>query len=102
MKIIDLEEQRVCVKFCFKIGKTIRHIENISARIRGRQYEPNAVLLMIQSFKMGRALTHDDSRPGRLLVNKRLQHRRSSCYITRENRCLTVQEIAEEVNISTG
>jgi hypothetical protein len=102
-EMTDIYEQCINIKFCFKLVKTftethemIKNFYGDQCKSRTRCYE------WFKRFKDGRQSSHDEPRLGRPST---------SCYdayvmqvreITRSNRRLTVQEIAEECNMMIG
>jgi len=95
----DLEEQCVCVKFCFKLGKTFTE----TFQILQQAYEEDCLSRTqcyewYQRFKSGRTSIKDDPKSGRpsSMDDDHIEKVRS---VTRENRRLTVCEVSEEVGI---
>ena len=94
-------EQRICVKFCVKIGKSVtKTIEMLKiafgeeAMCRTQTYE------WWKRFKEGRTSVDDDPRSGRPSTSKTDDNVAKVLEVIRSNRRLTVREIAEEVSIS--
>ena len=50
----DLEEQRVCVKFCFKLGKNLYgDFSDVATGSWGGLFEPYAMLRVVSAFQIG-------------------------------------------------
>src|SRR5215469_8516208 len=96
----DLEEQRVCVKFCLKLGKTFTETFQMLQQAYGedclsrtQSYE------WYQRFKSGRTSIEDDPKSGRPSSSSGDDHIEKVRSVIRENRRLTVCEVSEEVGI---
>jgi hypothetical protein len=98
-----LKEQRVCIKFCQKLGKTATETYEIlqqafreTALSRSKTFEWNSRL------KNGRTFIDDDphtGRPSTARTNETVDHVNA---VMRENRRLTIREIVDELNLSFG
>ena len=93
-------EQRICVKFCVKIGKSVTKTFEMlkiafgeEAMCRTQTYE------WWQRFKEGRTSV-DDPRSGRPSTSKTDDNVTKVREVIRSNRRLTVGEVAEDVSIS--
>ena len=98
----DLEE-RVCVKFCFKLGKTFtdtfqmfQHAYGEDCLSRTQYYE------WYQHFKSGRTSIEDDPKSGRPSSSMGDDHIEKVRSVICEIRRLTVREVSEEVCKSTS
>jgi len=96
----DLEEQRVCVKFCFKLGKTftetfqmLRQAYGEDCLSRSQRHE------WYQRFKSGRTSVEDDPKSGWPSTSMDDDHVEKVLAVIRQNRRLTVREVAEEAGI---
>ena len=96
----DLEEQRVCMKFCLKLGKTFTKTFQMLQQAYGedclsrtRCYE------RYQCFKVGRTSIEDDPKSGRPSSSTDDDHIEKVRSVIRENRRLTIREVSEEVGI---
>jgi transposase len=94
-------EQRICVKFCVKIGKSVTEtFEMLKIAFgevdicRTQTYE------WWKRFKEGRTSVDDDPRSGRPSMSKTDDNVAKVREFIRSNRRLTVREVAEEVGIS--
>ena len=92
-------EQRICVKFCVKIGKSVTETFEMlkiafgeEAVCRTQTYE------WWKRFKKGRTSVDDD--PGRPSTSKTNDNVAKVREVICSNRRLTVREVAEEVSIS--
>ena len=91
----------MCVKFCFKLGKTfvdifelLKHAYGEECKSRTQCYE------WFKRFKEGRTSVSEDSRPGRLSTSRDNRYVMRVCEVIHENRRLTVWKVTEEVGIS--
>jgi transposase len=92
--------QRICVKFCVKIEKSVTETFEMlkiafgeDAICRTQTYE------WWKRFKEGRTSVDDDQRSGRPSTSKTDDNVANVREVIRSNRRLTVREVAEEVNI---
>ena len=74
IKIADFREERACIKFCFKLGKTATECHEMLKTAFGKQ----AICLSqtfqcFSLFKAGRTSIDDDERSGRPVYSSRLQ-----------------------------
>ena len=96
-------EQRVNVKFCYKLGKTfsetfemIRTVYGDDSLSRTQCYE------WFRRFKEGRESVEDDHRSGRPSTSTDDFHVNQVNELVRSNRRLTVREMADDCDISFG
>jgi len=95
----DLEEQRVCVKFCFKLGKTFTETFQMLQQAYGEDcLSRTQCYEWYQRFKSGRTSIEDDPKSGRPSSSTGDDHIEKVRSVIRENR-LTVREVFEEVVI---
>ena len=96
-------EQRICIKFCFKIRKTTTETYQLLQQAYGEDAMGRTqVFDWFRRFKEGRTSVESDpylerpstSRNGEMIAKVRT--------IVRNNRRLTVQEIADDCGISMG
>jgi hypothetical protein len=99
----DIQEQRINIEFCFKLGNTyteahemMKNAYDDQCMSRTHCYE------CFKRFKDGRYSTYDEPRLGRPSTSCDYVHVAQVREIVRSNRRLTVREIAEECNISMG
>jgi len=85
----DPEEQRVCVKFCFKLGNTFTETFQMMQQACGEdclsrtQYHE-----WYQCFRSGRTSIEDDSKSGRLSTSIDDDHVEKILTVIRQNRRL--------------
>jgi len=96
----DLEEQRVCVKFCFKLGKTFTETFQMLQQAYGEDcLSRTQCHEWCQRFKSGRMSVEDDPKSGRPSTSMDDDHVEKVLAVSRQNRRLTVHEVFEEVGI---
>ena len=96
----DLEEQRVCVKFCFKLGKTLTETFQMLQQACGEDcLSRTQCHEWYQRFKSGRTSVEDDPKSGRPSTSMDDDHIEKVLAVIRQNRRPTVREVAEEVGI---
>ena len=96
----DLEEQRVCVKFCFKLGKTFTEtFEKLQQAYGEDCLSRTQCHEWYQRFKSGRTSIEDDPKSGRPSMSMDDDHVEKVLTLFRQNHRLTVHEVAEEVGI---
>jgi len=96
----DLEEQRVCVKFCLKLGKTFTETFQMLQQAYGEDsLSRTQCYEWYQRFKSGRTSIEGDPKSGRpssSTGDDRIEKVRS---VIHENRRLTIREVSEVVGI---
>src|SRR5215469_11371107 len=96
----DLEEQRVCVKFCFRLGKTFTETFQMLQQAYGEDcLSRTQCYEWYQRFKSGRTSIEDDPKSGWPSSSTGDDHIEKVRSVIRENRRLTVREVSEEVGI---
>ena len=99
----ELNEQRVAVKFCVKLGKSASETFNMLQTAYGDDTMKRATCFKWHArFKDGRQSITDNERPGRPSTSTDDSHVDKINTMVRENRRLTVRELAEECEISVG
>jgi len=96
-------EQRICNKFCFKIGKTATETYQLLQQAYGEDAMGRTqVFDWFRRFKEGRTSVESDPRSGRpsKLRNEELIAKVITFF--RNNRRMTVREIADDCGISVG
>lgn len=99
----SLKEQRIAVKFCAKLGKSATEtIAMLNTAYGDVAMKRTACFKWHERFKGGRQSIDDDERPGRPSTSTDDPHVDKINTLVRENRRLTVRELAEECGISVG
>lgn len=97
------EEQRVCVKFCVKLGKTFTEtFQMLQEAFRDQCLSRSRCHEWFKRFKDGRTSSADNPRSGRPSTSTDEEHVERVKTLVRSNRRLTIREMAEECNISFG
>ena len=97
----DLEEQRVCVKFCFKLGKNFTEAFQMLQQVYGKDcLSRTQCHEWYQRFKSGRTSIEDDPKSGRPSTSMGEDHIEKVHAVIRPNRRSTIREVAEVVGIS--
>ena len=92
----DLEEQCVCVKFCFKLGKTFTETFQMLKQVYGEDcLSRTQCREWYQRFKSGRTSNEDDPKTGRPSTSMDDDHVKKVLAVIRQNRRLTVREGAK-------
>ncbi|GFS77214.1 protein GVQW3 [Trichonephila clavipes] len=93
-------EQRIVVKFHFKLGKTATETYNLLKEVYGSECLSRArVFEWFKRFNDGRQDVEDDSRPGRPSTSKTDENVEKVASFIRSDRRLSIRAIAEAVNI---
>jgi len=96
----DLEEQRVCVKFCLKLGKTFTETFQMLQQAYGEDCLSHTQCYeWYQRFKSGRTSIEDDPKSGWPSSSTGDNHIEKVHSVIRENRRLTIREVSEEIGI---
>ena len=99
----DLEEQRGCVKFCFKLRKTATETWKMLQQAFGDECMSRTHCFEWYShFKTGRNSMDEDRRSGRPSTSTDDVHIDAVHDLFLQNHCLTIREIAKDVGISFG
>jgi len=94
-------EQRICIKFCFKIGKTTTETYQLLEQAYGEDAMGRTqVFDWFRRFKEGRTPVDSDLRSGRPSTSRNEEMIAKVRTIFRNNRRLTVREIADDCGIS--
>ena len=97
----EKEEQRVCIKFCFKIGKTATETFELLKMAYGNDVMGRTqVYEWFGRFSQGRVSCQSDPRSGRPSTSRNPEMVAKVCTLIRNDRRLTIREIAEECDIS--
>ena len=101
--IIDFREQRACIKFCFKLGKTVTECHEMLKTAFGEQATGRSQTFQWFSlFKAGRTSTDDDERSGRPVSSSTPEMIERVRQIIREDRRHSIDEVSMLVGISHG
>jgi transposase len=99
----ELEEQRVCVKFCCKLGKNFTETFQLLNHAYGEDFMSlTQCYEWFKRFEKGRMSVGEEPRPGRPSTSTDDDHVERVRAVIRGNRRLTVREVANEVGISIG
>ena len=90
-------EQRICIKFCFKIGKAATETYQLLQQVYGEDAMGRTqVFDWFRRFKEGRTSVESDLRSGRPSTSRNEEMIAKVRTIFRNNRRLTVREIADD------
>jgi len=96
-------QQRVCIDFCFHLGKTGAEMYEMLQAAFGESYLSRSKTFEWYScFKSGCQSFEDDPRPGRPSTSHTEETMAHVPEIIHADRCLTIREVAEEVRIAFG
>jgi len=96
-------EQRICITFCFKIGKTTSETYRLLQQAYGEDAVGRTqVFDCFRRFKEGRNSVESDPRSGRPSTSRTEEMIAKVRTIVRNNRRLTVRETADDCGISVG
>ena len=96
-------QQRVCIDFCFCLGKTgAETYYMLQAAFRESYLSRSKTFEWYSRFKSGRRSFEDDPRPGRPSTSHTEETVARVREIIRADRRLTIREVAEEVRIAFG
>jgi hypothetical protein len=97
----DLEEQRVCEKFCLKLAKTFTETFQMLKRVYGEDcLSYTQCYEWYQCSKSGRTSTEDKPKTGWPSTSTDSDHVEKVRVVIHENHRLTVFEVSEEVGIT--
>jgi AraC-like DNA-binding protein len=95
-----LKEQRVCIKFCQKLGKTVTETyEMLQQAFEETAFSRSKTLERCSRFENGRKSIDDDPHTGRPSTARTNE---TADRVNAGNRSLTIREIADELNLSFG
>ncbi|GFU10946.1 protein GVQW3 [Trichonephila clavipes] len=96
-------DQRICIKFCFKLGKTGTKTYEMMKTAFGNEAMTHArVFDGFRRFKEGRQSVNSDTRSGRPSTSRNEHKIAQVKAVGLSDHRLTVQEIAQECHISVG
>ena len=97
------KEQRVCIKFCVNLGKSATEtLEMIQQGFGDQSLSRAQVFQWHARFKTGRTSVDDDERTGRPTSCTTPETVARIQKIIRQDRRLTIRDIAEEVEVGYG
>jgi len=97
------KEQRVCIKFCANLGKRATEtLEMIQQGFRDQSLSRAQVFQWHARFKTGRTSVDDDERTGRPTSCTTPENVARIQELLRQDRRLTIRDIAEEVEVGYG
>lgn len=96
-------EQRVNIKFCFKLKKNAQDAHEMLRLVYGEEVMTlKTVYKWYERFKSGNESLEDSERIGRPLSSKKIENVQKVADMVRSNRRLTIREISEDLSISYG
>ena len=96
----DFHEQRICVKMCFKLGKSFSEtFEMLKQAFEDEAMGRTQSHKWYIRFKEGRTSTNDNERSGRSSTSKNEENIQKVRKVIRSNCRLTIREVAEEAGI---
>ena len=99
----DLREQRACIKFCFKLGKTATECYEMLKTAFGEQAMGRSQTFQwVSQFKAGRTSTDDNERSGRPVSSTMTEMIERVQQIIPEDRRRTIDEVSMLVGIRRG
>jgi len=99
MSELELEQQ-MNITFLVKLGKGGNKIREMLQQVYGdNAMKKTAVYKWVKSFSEGRESVTDEERSGQPATSRTVENIAKICQIVRENRWLTIRNIAEQVNI---
>jgi len=103
IEISDFREERACIKFCFKLGKTATECYELWKTAFGEQAMGRSQTFQwFARFKAGRTSTDDDERSGRPVSSSMPEMIERVRQIIREDRRRNIDDISMLVGISHG
>lgn len=97
----EKSEQRACVKFCFKTGKTASETyELLKTAFGDKCLSRSNVFIWFNRFKNGRESVEDEPRSGRPSTSKTDDNVVKVRDLVRSDRRLTIREMSDELNLS--
>ncbi|PNF29661.1 hypothetical protein B7P43_G15773 [Cryptotermes secundus] len=99
----DLREQRVCIKFCFKLGKTAAETHQMLKQAFGENsLGQTKTYNWYKRFKNGRTLTDDHDRSGRPSTGKTPENVAKVRNLILQDHRLTIQDLYNTLGLSYG
>ncbi|PNF28249.1 hypothetical protein B7P43_G06650 [Cryptotermes secundus] len=99
----DLREQRVCIKFCFKLGETAAEMHQMLKQVfSDNSLGQTQTYDWYKSFKNGRTLTDDDDRSGRPPTGKTPENVAKVRDLILQDSRLTILDLCNTLGLSYG
>ncbi|PNF38892.1 hypothetical protein B7P43_G09916 [Cryptotermes secundus] len=99
----DLREQRVCIKFCFKLGKTAAETHQMLKQAFGENsLGQTQTYNWYKRFKNGQTLTDDDNRSGRPLTGKTPENVAKDRDLVLQDHQLIIEDLSNTLGLSYG
>ncbi|GFV36691.1 protein GVQW3 [Trichonephila clavipes] len=96
-------DQRICIKFCFKLGKTSTETYEMMKTAFGDEAMSRArVFEWFRPFKEGRQSVNSGPRSGRPSTSRNEDKITQVKAVVPSDRCLTIRELAQDCHISVG
>ncbi|GFW72228.1 protein GVQW3 [Trichonephila clavipes] len=96
-------DQRICIKFCLKLGKTgTETYQMMKTAFGGKAMSRAGFFEWFRPFKKGRQSVNSDPRSGRPSTSRNEDKIAQVKVVVRSDRRLTVREIVQECHISVG
>jgi transposase len=93
-------EQRVCIKFCVKLGKSATKTLEMLCEAFGEHSLSRVVVFQWHSrFKAGQVSVEDDERSGRPSNSKMTENAEKIRELIHEDHCRTIHELADTVGM---
>ena len=103
LKIADFREQRACIKFCFKLGKTATECyEMLKTAFGEKAMVRSQTFQWFSRFKAGRTSTGDDERSGRPVPSSTPEIIERVRQIIGKDHRRTIDEVSMLTGISHG
>lgn len=97
----EILEQRICIKFCFKLGKTANETHKMLVQAFGESsMKKTSAFEWYSRFKNGRISVNDDERSGRPISMRTPEAVTQITILINEDPKITVREIEEETGLS--
>ena len=96
----EKQDQRICIKFCFQLGKTSSEtIQMMQKAFRNECMSKTRIKEWYNRFKGGRTSVNSDSRSGRPSMTKTLDNIERVRLAIEGDRRLTVRELENDLGI---
>ena len=96
----EKQDQRICIKFCFQLGKTSSETIQMMQRAFGNEcMSKTQITELYNRFKGGRTSVDSDSRSGRPSTTKTLDNIERVRLAIEDGRRLTVRELENDLEI---